>query len=153
MGPDLNQKSPCDVVTSFQSLYLASVALDPASSPAPRGRLDRIAIALSALCLAHCLASAVVLALFASLAGPLLDDRVHEVGLGIAVILGAVALGRGLRTHGQRLPLIVGSAGLVLMALDILLPHGPGEVGATVIGVTLLAVGHVLNQRAARAVV
>ncbi|MEZ0495244.1 MerC domain-containing protein [Sphingomonas sp. IW22] len=129
---------------------MAIVICSAASTRRPRNRLDRIAIALSALCVAHCLASAIVLALFASFAGPLLDDRVHEVGLGIAVVLGAVALGRGLRQHGRRLPLVVGSVGLVLMALDILLPHGPGEVGVTVIGVLLLALGHWLNQRAAR---
>ncbi|WP_315764684.1 MerC domain-containing protein [Sphingomonas sp. Y38-1Y] len=129
---------------------MALVISEAASQRAPRNRLDRIAIALSALCLAHCLASAVILALFASFAGPLLDDRIHEIGLGIAVVLGAVALGRGVREHGRRLPLVIGASGLFLMALDILLPHGPGEVGATVAGVTLLAIGHVLNQRAAR---
>jgi hypothetical protein len=121
-----------------------------ASSRAPRNRLDRIAMAISALCLAHCLASAVLLALFASIAGPLLDDRIHEVGLGIAIVLGAVALGRGVRRHGRRLPLAIGAAGLLLMGLDIVLPHGPGEVGATVLGVSLLGLGHWLNQRATR---
>ncbi|HTG37481.1 MerC domain-containing protein [Sphingomonas sp.] len=129
---------------------MALVICSAASPRTPRNRLDRLAIALSALCLAHCLASAIVLALFASFAGPLLDDRIHEIGLGVAVILGAVALGRGLRRHGRRLPLVVGSVGLVLMALDILLPHGPGEVAATIVGVSLLALGHWLNQRAVR---
>lgn len=107
-------------------------------------------MAVSALCLAHCLASAVLLALFASLAGPLLDDRIHEIGLGIAIVLGAVALGRGVRRHGRRTPLAIGVAGLLLMGLDILLPHGPGEVGVTVLGVSLLGLGHWLNQRAVR---
>lgn len=129
---------------------MARVTPNAALSRAPRNRLDRIAIALSALCLAHCLASAIVLALFASFAGPLLDDRVHEVGLGIAIVLGAIALGRGLLKHGRWLPVTVGAAGLTLMGLDIVLPHGPGEVGATVVGVMLLAAGHWLNQRAAR---
>lgn len=129
---------------------MALVICSAASPRTPRNRLDRLAIALSALCLAHCLASAIVLALFASFAGPLLDDRIHEIGLGVAVILGAGALGRGLRRHGRRLPLVVGSVGLVLMALDILLPHGPGEVAATIVGVSLLALGHWLNQRAVR---
>jgi hypothetical protein len=129
---------------------MADVLSTAASSRPPRNRLDRIAMAISALCLAHCLASAVLLALFASFAGPLLDDRIHEVGLGIAIVLGAVALGRGVRRHGRRLPLAVGVIGLCLMALDIVLPHGPGEVGATVLGVSLLGLGHWLNQRAAR---
>jgi hypothetical protein len=129
---------------------MALVRTHAASSRQPRNRLDRIAIALSALCLAHCLGTAVLLALFASLAGPLLDHRIHEAGLGIAIVLGSVALGRGLRHHGRVLPLVVGSAGLGLMALDILMPHEPGEVGATVLGVSLLAIGHWLNQRAVR---
>lgn len=125
--------------------------MPPAALPEkPRGRLDGFAIALSALCLAHCLASAILLAMFSSIAGPFMHESVHEIGLAVAVVLGAVALGRGRRLHGRRLPLWIGSAGLVVMTIGIILPHHGGEIVATMIGVVLLASGHFMNQRAAR---
>jgi hypothetical protein len=128
---------------------MAQVMSSPAALSRPtRSRLDRIAIALSALCVAHCVASAVLLALVSSFAAPLLHEGVHEIGLAIAVVLGGIALGRGIRAHGRRTPLAIGGVGLGLMTLGIMLPHDGSEIVATVIGVTLLAVGHWLNQRA-----
>ena len=70
----------------------------------PIGRLDRIAIALSGLCMVHCLATAVLLGLLASAGGLLGSPAIHEVGLTLAMILGGVALGRGVIEHGFMMP-------------------------------------------------
>ena len=59
----------------------------------PSHRLDRLAIGLSGLCLVHCLGTAVVLALLASAGGILGAPIIHEVGLSLAMLLGAIALG------------------------------------------------------------
>lgn len=113
------------------------------------GRLDRLAIGLSGLCLVHCLATAVVLGLVAS-AGELLGAPVvHEVGLMLAMLLGAVALGRGVFEHGFVLPSAVGALGLGVMAGALRLPHDGSEAAFTVVGVGLLALGHRLNSLAA----
>src|SRR3546814_9208978 len=48
------------------------------------GALDRLAIGLSGLCLVHCLASAVLVAVLASAAGLLVSPVIHEVGLVLA---------------------------------------------------------------------
>lgn len=111
---------------------------------------DRLAIGLSGLCAVHCLATAVLVALAASAGGLLLSPVIHEVGLTVAIGLGAVALGRGIFQHGYMMPAAVGALGLGVMAGAISLPHdGSGETLFTLIGVGLLALGHDLNRRAA----
>ncbi len=113
------------------------------------GRLDRWAIGLSGLCLAHCLATAVFMALLASAGGVLLHHAIHEVGLVFAILFGAFALGQGVITHGYAIPAWVGSLGLGVMAGALSRPHDGSEVLFTVIGVMILALGHDLNRRAA----
>lgn len=113
-------------------------------------RFDRWAIGLSGLCAVHCFASAVLVALAASAGGLLLNPLFHEVGLSIAILLGAIALGRGIWQHGYMLPSSVGGLGLGVMAGALTLPHdGGNETLFTLIGVGLLALGHDLNRRAA----
>ncbi len=111
---------------------------------------DRWAIIVSGLCVVHCLSGAVVIALAASAGGLLLDPVVHEIGLAIAIVLGVIAIGRGIRRHGYALPAAVGSLGIGTMAGALSLPHGEMEIVYTVIGVALLALGHDLNRRAYR---
>lgn len=115
----------------------------------PLHRLDRMAIGLSGLCVVHCLASAVLLAVVASAGGLLGAGWIHEVGLGLAMMLGAVALGRGILNHGFMMPGAVGGLGLGVMAGALGLPHGGGEELFTVVGVAILALGHQLNRIAA----
>ncbi len=115
----------------------------------PLHRLDRFAIGLSGLCLVHCLASAVVLGLLASAGGLLGSHWIHEVGLTLAMILGGIALGRGVVQHGFMMPSAVGGLGLGVMAGALSLPHGGGEEMFTVVGVGILALGHQLNRIAA----
>lgn len=112
-----------------------------------RAKLDSIGVALSALCLVHCLAGVVLVALLGVGGGALLDPRVHEYGLMAAVAIGALGLGFGVARHGQRGPLVLGGLGLGLMALGLVVPHGPAEVAATVPGVCLLAFAHIRNLR------
>ncbi|HET9641008.1 MAG TPA: MerC domain-containing protein [Allosphingosinicella sp.] len=110
--------------------------------------MDRMAIALSGLCLVHCLATSVVLALLASAGGLLVAPIVHEVGLTLAIMLGIVALGRGISEHGFMMPSAVGGLGLGVMAGALTMPHSALETVYTIIGVAILALGHDLNRRA-----
>jgi len=110
--------------------------------------MDRIAIALSGLCLVHCLATSVVLALLASAGGILVAPVVHEIGLTLAIVLGIVALGRGISEHGFMMPSAVGGLGLGVMAGALTMPHSGLETVYTVFGVAILALGHDLNRRA-----
>ena len=112
------------------------------------GAVDRLAVGLSGLCLVHCLASAVFVAMLASAGGMLLHPIFHEVGLVIAILLGIVALGRGIFEHGFMMPAAIGGLGLGVMAGALTLPHDGGEALYTIIGVAILALGHDLNRRA-----
>ena len=115
----------------------------------PTNRLDRMAIGLSGLCLVHCLATSVLLALVASAGSMLGADWIHEVGLGLAMIMGAIALGRGILEHGYSMPSAVGGLGLGVMAGALTMPHDGSEAVYTVLGVAILALGHRLNHIAA----
>ncbi|MHA6723398.1 MerC domain-containing protein [Sphingomonas sp. RS2018] len=110
--------------------------------------LDRIAIGLSGLCLVHCLATAVLIAVASAAGGLLLDPHFHEIGLAVAIPLGAIALGRGIWTHGYMMPSAIGALGLGMMAGALTLQHSDVEVLYTIVGVATLALGHELNRRA-----
>jgi hypothetical protein len=112
-------------------------------------RLDRMAITLSGLCLVHCLATAVLLGLLSAAGGMLGAPIIHEVGLSLAMMLGALALGRGVYEHGFMMPSAVGGLGLGVMAGALTMPHDGGEALFTVLGVSVLALGHQLNRIAA----
>jgi hypothetical protein len=112
-------------------------------------RLDRMAITLSGLCVVHCLATAVLLGLVSAAGGMLGAPIIHEVGLSLAMMLGALALGRGVYNHGFMMPSAVGGLGLGVMAGALTMPHDGGEALYTVLGVSVLALGHQLNRIAA----
>ena len=114
------------------------------------GRLDRAAIALSGLCVAHCIGTAVLLGLLASAGGIFENPLFHEVGLVLAIMLGAISLGHGAMKHGFMMPAAIGSLGLGIMAGAMTLDHGWQESAYTLLGVVTLALGHDLNHRAGR---
>ncbi|MEO7648750.1 MAG: MerC domain-containing protein [Gemmatimonadaceae bacterium] len=115
----------------------------------PTHRLDRLAIGLSGLCVVHCLGTTIVLAILASAGGMLGAPIIHEIGLSLAMLLGAVSLGKGIIDHGYTMPSAVGGLGLGVMAGALTLPHDGTEALYTVIGVGILALGHRLNYIAA----
>ena len=120
----------------------------------PTFKLDRFAITLSGLCLVHCIATTVFVAMLASAGSVLGSPIIHEVGLTVAMTIGALALGKGILDHGFMMPSAVGGLGLGVMAGALTLPHdgsgsGGGEALYTMVGVLILALGHRLNGIAA----
>src|ERR1043166_3620996 len=95
-------------------------------APSPR-RIDRLAIMLSGACAVHCLATLILVALLGLGGSVLLNPAIHRVGLAAAVMLGVVAIGFGFARHRRPQPLIVGAAGLGLMASALATGHGPLE--------------------------
>ena len=108
---------------------------------------DRLAIGLSGLCLVHCVATTALLAFVSAFGGLLGSHWIHEIGLTLAMLLGAFALGRGILEHGFVMPSAVGGMGLGVMAGSLTLPHDGTEAVATMLGVMILALGHDLNRR------
>jgi MerC mercury resistance protein len=115
---------------------------------AQNGTLDRVALMLSGLCFVHCLATALLLGTLSTVGGLLGSPVIHEVGLVLALGLGILALGNGIRQHGRFLPPSVGGLGIGAMTAALTLPHGSSEMVATMLGVVLLATGHFLNRLA-----
>ena len=113
-------------------------------------RWDGVGIGIAGLCLVHCIATTVLLTVVASVGGVFLNPIIHEIGLFFAIIFGVIALGKGYREHRVVMPALVGSLGIGVMGVALMLPHGGTEIVWTIIGVSILAAGHFLNYRASR---
>ena len=111
---------------------------------------DGLGIGVAGLCLVHCLATSIILAVAATAGGSLFNPAIHETGLLVAIVIGALALGKGALQHRLMLPLVTGVIGLFLMALSLTIPHGGREIAFSITGVLILAVSHYLNYRALR---
>jgi len=112
------------------------------------GWIDRSALGLSGLCLVHCLAGSLLLAVLSAGGGFMWSHNIHMIGLAIALPLAAVGLWRGVQRHGRWLVAAVGGLGVGLMAGALFAAHGAAaELFYTVLGVTLLGGAHLLNLR------
>lgn len=113
-------------------------------------RPDAAAIALSMLCLVHCLALPIAISLLPA-ATHLLDvpEEVHAILFLVAAPISAYAISAGYRRHGFLLPMLIAAAALGLIGLgafgglSVLL-----ETGVSVAGSLLLVAAHVANLRA-----
>jgi len=114
-----------------------------------RRRLDHLGIGLAGLCAIHCLLTLVVISALGLGGHFLLNENIHRIGLALAIGVAAFAIGWGALRHGRWLPLGVAVAGLALMTVALLVPHGVDEFLLTLVGVAIVSVAHWLNLRAA----
>ena len=112
-----------------------------------RGRIDRLGMLLSCLCAVHCVTGLVIVAGLGLGGGVLLDPSIHRIGLLLATLIAGVAIGLGALQHRRAAPFVVAMMGLSFMGGGLAVDHGTEEAVLTVIGVTLVAIGHVLNIR------
>ena len=124
-------------------------ALPPSSRPSIRRRLDHLGIGLAGLCAVHCLLTLVVVSALGLGGHFLLEENIHRIGLLLALVVAAVAMGWGVLRHRRALPFIVALGGLALMGAALIVPHGTNELLLTLLGVALVSVAHWLNLRAA----
>lgn len=113
-----------------------------------RGKLDRVGIFLSALCLLHCVLGLVLVAGLGLGAGFFLNPAIHKFGLLLATLVAGVAIGVGAIRHRRPKPFVVAMMGLSFMGGALAVGHGAEEAVLTMIGVGLVAAGHFLNLRA-----
>ena len=119
----------------------------PDSNISIRGRLDRAGIWLSSLCLLHCLATIILVSVLGLGGQALLAPEIHRFGLALALIIAAVAIGWGALRHRRPAPFVIAMTGLSFMGGALAVPHGWHEAVLTIIGVSLVSVGHILNLR------
>lgn len=112
-----------------------------------RDRFDRVGVVLSGLCALHCVLSIVLVSVLGIGGEVLLTPAIHEIGLALAILVGIVTLGLGVLRHRQTGPLLIGAGGIALMALALLVEHGPKEAMLTIAGVALVATAHIRNLR------
>lgn len=105
---------------------------------------------LSGLCAIHCLASIAIVSALGIGGEFLLSPVIHRVGLALALVIAAVAIGWGALRHRRRAPFVVAMMGLTFMGGALAVPHGVEEAVLTIIGVALVSLGHILNLRANR---
>jgi hypothetical protein len=117
----------------------------------PTRLLDFAAIGLSGLCLVHCLGASLLIGLMAGtkLFNLWHSEVIHFVLLAVAAPLTLWTLVRSYRCHGSGLALVLGIAGLKLMALALIFSGDRVlETWITISGVILLTTGHLFNLRA-----
>lgn len=114
-----------------------------------RGRLDRVGMLLSCLCAVHCVLGIVIVAGLGLGGGLLFAPAFHRVGLVLATLIAGVAIGMGAIQHRRAAPFVVAMTGLSFMGGALAVEHGVEEAVLTIIGVTLVSLGHVLNLRRA----
>lgn len=113
---------------------------------------DRTAIALSALCVIHCLLLPMAMVMLPALATLGLDNEAFHAWMVVIVLpISAAALLVGCRRHGRLGVLVVGGLGLATLMLAVVAGHDVlGELGerlTTVIGASLIAFSHWRNFR------
>lgn len=119
--------------------------------PSRRVWTDRIGIAASSLCALHCVGTTALLAVVPTLRlGFLADERLEWAALGLAIVVGALALvpsNRSARRDWRPLGLFAAGLAFVLGVRVLASEEGPwGMVGALV-GAAFMVAAHVLNLR------
>jgi hypothetical protein len=114
-----------------------------------RRRLDQLGIGLAGLCALHCLMTLVVVSALGLGGHFLLNENIHRIGLLLALVVAALAIGRGMLRSGRRAPFVVALGGLALMGAGLLVPHGTDEFLLTLAGVAIVSAAHWMNLRSA----
>lgn len=116
---------------------------------------DQVAIALSAICIVHCLAVPIIVAAL-PIAALSFGDSQHFHGLMIWLVVPTSLLGFGLgyRLHHRAGLVVLGIVGIVVLGAAALYGHSVWpealEVSVSVVGSLLLAAAHWLNFREVR---
>ena len=115
--------------------------------------LDLTAVGLSGLCLVHCLALPLVVALLPFLA-QYSDGHLHLQMLAAVLPLSTFALALGYRRHRDRRIVVAGSIGMLLLAIGATVAHEQLGLTAdrafTMTGSLTLAITHYFNATRAR---
>ena len=112
--------------------------------------LDRIAISLSAICIVHCLAVPLVVAVLPiAVLGLGAESHLHAAMLWLVVPVSIVGLIMGLREHHRVKIAVAGMLGLAVIAFASIYGHGQWpfsiEIIVSVLGSVLLAGAHWAN--------
>ena len=120
------------------------------------GILDRSAIAMSVLCIMHCIALPLAIVMVPSLAAYwFADENFHLMLVYFVLPTSIVAVGLGCRRHRSQLILIWAFSGLLM--LSVAAGYGDSwsstaEKVLTVIGASLVMISHIYNFKLCRSI-
>lgn len=117
--------------------------------------LDKFAVSTSALCAIHCLFLPVIISVFPAIGSTAFGEESFHTWLLICVIpLSLVALTMGCKQHKSWLVAILGFIGISILIFAAAYGHEllghDGERIATLMGVSTIALGHLLNYKLCR---
>ncbi|MGI9262690.1 MAG: MerC domain-containing protein [Woeseiaceae bacterium] len=123
------------------------------NSSEPSEVLDQVAVALSGLCLVHCLALPFLIVLLPFL-GQFSDDHLHAQMLFLVIPISLIALALGYRRHRHLGIVIAGIVALGVVTLGGTVAHNHYGLLAdrvlTIVGSLALAITHYRNFRLSR---
>lgn len=123
------------------------------NSSHPAGLLDNAAVALSSLCLLHCLTLPLAIALLPFLA-QFGEGHFHVQMLVVVLPVSVIAFSLGFRRHRSVAVIAWGIAGLLLLVLGGTVAHSTYGIVAdrvlTICGALILAFAHYFNNRLSR---
>ena len=123
------------------------------SSAKPPGLLDNVAVALSGLCLLHCLALPVLVAVLPFL-GQFGEGHFHIQMLVVILPVSIIAFALGFRRHRGKSVIAWGAVGMLLLVLGGTVAHNSYGIIAdrtvTICGALILAAAHYFNNRFSR---
>lgn len=120
----------------------------PMIRPNVRRRFDQLGIGLAGLCALHCVLAIALVSTLGMGSHFLANPAIHRIGLMLAIIVAALGIGWGAIRHRRVAPFVTAFVGLTFMSAALVVPHGSKEFTFTIVGVALVAAGHVLNIRA-----
>ncbi|MCX4027025.1 MerC domain-containing protein [Endozoicomonas sp. SM1973] len=114
--------------------------------------IDKTAVSLSIACIAHCLLLPIAMVALPVLTTVSLEDELFHQLLLIGVLpISIIALTMGCRKHKSWRVVFLGAIGLVILSLTAFFGHDvlgeSGEKLATLVGASIIAVGHIRNHR------
>lgn len=129
--------------------------MDPQLNNRGRRYMDTAAVVLSGVCMLHCLALPIALTILPIVNVTLLDESTfHLIMMVVILPISVVALSIGCRQHKDKLTLVLGSIGLVILTITAIFGHDllglTGERIVTSIGGLILAAAHIQNYRCCR---
>lgn len=114
---------------------------------------DKLAIALSSLCVIHCLATPLLLIILPSFGALFADSHelFHQIILFFVLPVGLAALAAGYRHHHKSTVLGSGLTGLAILFVTALYGHDYlgeiGETGATIVASVIIVYAHLRNYQ------
>ena len=115
-------------------------------------RLDKVGMAVSALCIIHCLAAPVILFFVPAVATAIISEEaiVHQTLYGLIMIVALFSFIPGYRLHKKLLPLLLFGVGIAGLAFATFLAHGIAHTLEPITAIpssALIVAAHYFNHR------